>query len=486
MENVNIEDNKLNPLLKDKKIALSLIVLGVILSIIDNFGKISILVGGWHIASYILILIPLVYMIWTKKNINPYTKWFMPFLFIMIGDMFYYNNDMVQLSLPIIFYILVFMVYTTSMHNVHSLHQVILIKNYRIGGISYLKEFFRDLIVHNIDRKIYTRIGLALLLTIPFLITFIMLLSSADSHYSTFFKNLFSFDIPFEIHYVFTLLLMFGIYLLLFVYSFSNFKARKTITESKKLDILVIGIFLGLINILFLSFIALQIPFLMTGHTPQGLNISNFAREGFFQLMMVMGLVSLIFLFILRRHKNEKITTYLLIGLLAQSIIMGTVSLKKMYLYQSIMGATVMRYYVEWFDYFLIFVLVLGIVFLVKRYAFTKLLDIITILGIASFTLIVSLNIDAIVARHNIEKFKNNPSSLDKDALRGLSIDALPTISKQKIKLKNKLKYTGNDNERAESDTSWYERSERKNCTTFGSYHYGYCSILKKYGKNND
>ena len=196
MENIKLETNKLNPILKDKKIALSLILIGLLLSSIENFGKMNMLVGGWHIVSYILLLLPLIYIIWTKQIINLYTKWIIPFLFVMIGDMFYYNNDMAQYTLPIIFYILVFMLYTTSMHNVHSLHQVILLKNYKIGGITYLKEFFRDLFVHNIDRKIYTRIGIALLITVPFFITFAMLLSSADSHYSTFFKNIFSFHIP--------------------------------------------------------------------------------------------------------------------------------------------------------------------------------------------------------------------------------------------------------------------------------------------------
>jgi len=475
MENIKLETNKLNPILKDKKIALSLILIGLLLSSIENFGKMNMLVGGWHIVSYILLLLPLIYIIWTKQIINLYTKWIIPFLFVMIGDMFYYNNDMAQYTLPIIFYMLVFMLYTTSMHNVHSLHQVILLKNCKIGGISYLKEFFRDLFVHNIDRKIYTRIGIALLITVPFFITFAMLLSSADSHYSTFFKNIFSFHIPFKLQYIFTLPLMFIIYLLLFIVSFSNFKERKITTESTKLDMLIIGIFLSLINLLFLSFIILQIPFLLTGNISENVNIADFAREGFFQLMMVMGLVSLIFLFIFRRHKNEKLTTVLLIGLLAQSIIMGIVSLEKMYLYQSIMGATVLRYYVEWFDYFLLIVLVLGIVFLVKRYAFTSLLDIVTILGLVSFTLVVSLNIDAIVAKHNIEKFKNIPEKLDKNALRWLSIDALPIVSKYHIDLKDKDYY--------EESHPWYIKHQRKNCEIFSTYHYGYCSILKKYGE---
>lgn len=188
-----------------------------------------------------------------------------------------------------------------------------------------------------------------------------------------------------------------------------------------------------------------------------------------------MGLVMLIFLFIMRRFKGEKRITFFLVGLLIQSIVMGIVSLKKMHLYQEIKGATVLRYYVEWFDYFLILSLALGIIFLLRKYTFTKLLNVIVVLGLVSFTLIVSLNIDAMVAKHNIEKFQTNPEKLDKDALRWLSIDALPIVSKYRINLQPKEYY--------EEHHPWYIQQQRRNCNSFKTYHYGYCSILKKHGK---
>ena len=462
----------LSPMLKNKKIAWGLVIIGVLLSIIENYLKMDFLVGAWHIVGYILLLLPLIYVVYSKQVINPYTKWFIPFLLVMIGDMFYYNNDMTQLFLPIIFYLLVFILYMTSMHTIHSLYQTILIPNYKIGGLSYLKEFFKDLIVKDIDKKLYARVGTGLLITVPFFFVFALLFSSADSYFSTFFRELFRFNVPFEIHYIFTLPFFFLFYLLVFIYGFSNHKKRDYQQESKELDTLIVGIFLGVINLLFLSFVMMQIPFLSTGHIPNGANIADFTREGFFQLLMVLGLVSFIFLFILRRYKGEKTITFLLSGLLIQASIIGIVSLKKMYLYQSIMGATVLRYYVEWFYYFLLIVLVSGVIFIVKKYAFSKLLDIITILGITSLTLIVSLNIDAMVAEHNIEKFQSTPEKLDKNALYFLSIDALPVIKQYKIKLPN-----------FNSSNIWYEENQRKNCNSFKTYHYGYCSILKKYGE---
>jgi len=482
METIQIQNTHLNKLLKNKQTAWLLIIISTLLMIIDNLLKMPMLIGGWHIVLYMTLLTPLVYFILKKEVINPYTKWFLPMLGIMIVDMFVYNNDMVQFTLPIIFYILIILLYLSSMQEVHSFYQILIPRlALPMRGISYIKDFLDGLLLKKGDKKLYARIGMALLITLPFLGVFIALLSGADSQYSHFIINLVKFNSGLELHYFVTMPLYFIAYLLLFIYSFSNHKTRTKIQETKVLDLLIVGIFLGLINLLFLSFIAMQIPFLINGtfQPVAGMNVADFAREGFFQLMAVMGLVMLIFLFIMRRFKGEKRITFFLVGLLVQSIIMGIISLKKMHLYQEIRGATVLRYYVEWFDYFLIFSLALGILFLLRKYAFTKLLNIIVILGLVSFTLIISLNIDAMVAKHNIEKFQTNPDKLDKAALRWLSIDALPEVSQYHILLKEKEDYRGKEN----TFYPWYIQQQRKNCDSFKTYHYGYCSILKKYGK---
>ena len=483
MEATQIEKTTdLNQLVKNKTTAWFLIAVSAVLMLIDNILKMPFLVGGWHIVLYVTLLTPLLYLVAKKELINPYTKWFLPLLGIMIVDMFIYNNEMVQFTLPIIFYILVILLYLSSMQEVHSMYQTLVPRfSLPIRGIFYIKDFLDGLVIKRGDKKFYARIGLALVITLPFLGVFIALLSGADSQYSYFITHLFSFNSNLELHYLVTMPLYFIAYLLLFIYGFSNHKTRTEIQDTKVLDLLIVGIFLGMINLLFLSFIAMQVPFLVdSSHIPTGINIAEFAREGFFQLMTVMGLVMLIFLFIMRRFTGEKRITFFLVGLLVQGIIMGIVSLKKMYLYQELKGATVLRYYVEWFDYFLILSLALGIVFLLRKYAFTKLLNIITLLGLVSFTLVVSLNIDAMVSKHNIEKFKDNPSDLDTDALSLLSIDALPIISKEKIKLKEKIIfYTGTEHNTA----PWYWKPWRDDCNSFKTYHYGYCSTLEKYGE---
>lgn len=457
----------LNPILKKQTFAWMLFSISIALTIIDNFFKLdySSLVGGWDIVMMLLLTTPLVYLAWKKELKNPHIIWFFPLVLLMMWDMFYYSNDLVQNFLPFLFYLLVVVLYVNSMHSVHSFYQTLLPRfELAFRGLRYIQSFLEDLFVANNDRKIYGRIFMAIVITVPFLLVFVALLFSADETFKNLLTNMFNFNFGFEMRYFLTLPLYFLLYLLLFIYGFSNHKERSTITETNALDMLIIGIFLGMINLLFLLFIAVQFPFLFgEPNLPAHTTLAQFAREGFFQLMMVMGIVLVIFLFIMRRFEGEKIATILLCGLLLQTIIMGLVSLKKMYLYQSIKGATVMRYYVEWFDYFLLTVLLLGVLFLVKKVDFRKLLNMVAILGLLTFALVISLNVEGMVASHNIEKFKNTPNALDKNAIERLSMDALPAIQGSSLKI-------------------IYSYSDKRDCSRFASYHYGYCSNLKKYG----
>ncbi len=460
------QQNMLSPLLNNKNTAWLLITISALLASIDNFLKMPLLVGGWHIVMYILLLTPLGYLIIKDEIKNQYTKWFIPFLFIMIIDMFYYSNTFVQYILPVIFYIIIVLLYLSSMHETNNLYQTILPKfKLQFSTTKYLKMFVLNLFLYKVNKTLLNRIGIALLITLPFIVVFTALLSSADSNYKETLQNIFTLNTRFQFEYFITVPLYFLLYLQLFIYSFSNLTSRVEEKSTQKFDLLIVGIFLGLINLLFASFVLMQIPFL-SSHTYslESVNIATFAREGFFQLVSVLVIVSAIFLFILRRYKQENSIKYLLIGLLIQSIMMGIVSLKKMYLYQSIKGATTLRYYVEWFDYFLIVVLFLGILFLIKNKSFTKFLNLITVLTIVSFTMIISVNIDVMVAKHNIEKFKKSPTKLDKEALSELSIDIVPILKEHKLNVSPIL-------------------ANYRDCNSFREYHFGYCSIQKEYGE---
>ena len=407
-------------------------------------------------------------MIKVKKVRNPYTKYFLPIVMIWMFDIFYYSNDFTQELLPSMLFMLISILYLTSMHEVAYLYQTLIPRfNLPFKFIFYIKSFSANLISFDINRKLYTRVIIAFFVTVPFLGIFSALFMSADENFSMVVKSFFTFQNPFDFRTSIMFPLFFLGYLTLFIYGFSNVMRRVDSVETKAFDLLIVGIFLGMLNILFMTFLLFQLSYLFGGEAyvrASGINIAEYAREGFFQLMWVMGIVILIVLVIMRRFKDEKLITLLMSSFIIETMVLGFSSLKKMYLYQEIKGVTVLRYYVEWIDYFLLFILALGVYYIVRKHTFHSLFNMIAMVGVIFVTIIASINVDGMVAKHNIEKFKNHPTKLDQTAISYLSVDVLPMIQDRDIKI---ILYTERD------------------CSSFGQYHFGYCHKLKKYGMNH-
>ena len=446
------------------KFSLFIMIVSILLAVFESNTK-AFLVASGDIVIYLLLLVPLSWLIVRKKIGNQYTKYFLPIIAVLIIDVFYYSNGFVLSFLPLIIFVMLVILYMTSMHEVAYLYQT-LIPRFHIPFkfVTYIKAFSLNLVSLDNHRTLYMRIGIALLITIPFLGAFLALFMSADVHFSAAVKSLFSFRPDFSFGTLVSIPLYFIGYLLLFIYGFSNAMKRVDIKESVAFDSMIVGIFLGMLNILFVTFLFFQVSYFFGGEAyikASGINIAEYAREGFFQLMWVMSIVVLIVLGIMRRFKGEKVIIFLMGGLILQTIVMGFSSLKKMYLYQEIKGATVLRYYVEWSDYFLLFILGLGLYYVVRKYSFHALLNTIMITGLLMLAVVSSINVDAMVASHNIEKFKNNPNHLDKAYLETLSVDALPAIQNTDIKI-----------------TLYKVRD----CAAFDEYHFGYCQKLKQYG----
>lgn len=454
------------------KSAFSLFILTVsfALAFIHVVLKDDYLIGVWDIVSFLLLLSPLGWMILKKEIQNRYTVWFIPVVLVLLTDIFIYNNDFTQHFLPAILFLLIIILYLSSMQNAKSLYQTLIPqKAIPFKTIAYIKMFAGNLLIYKKHKSVYSRVGLALVITVPFIAIFISLFMAADAHFSHFIQDLFRFNLGLKIQHAFLMPLYLSAFLLLFIYSFSNIKERELLHTDKHFDPLIIGIFLGMLNALFVTFLLFQVNYLFGGETyikEAEINIAEFARQGFFQLMWVMGIVLGIFLLIMSRYHGEKSTAVLLSGLILSTMVIGFASLKKMHLYQSLKGATVLRYYVEWFDYFLLLTLGLGLVFILKRIHFSKLLDNVVFIGMIAFTIVSSMDIDYMVASHNIEKFKNSPELLDKKAISELSVDALPAIQGTDIKL----------------NMRFYETHD---CTRLKEYHLGYCQIPEEYKKNH-
>ncbi|HZF70291.1 DUF4153 domain-containing protein [Sulfuricurvum sp.] len=446
----------------------SMLLIGVslVLALFQSLFVPSNAVGLGNILFFLIAMIPMLYLALKAQVSNRYTLWLLPFVAVWIADVFVYNNALTQYYLPTIVMAMIGILYLTSMHKVDHLYQTLIPRLLiSFSPLKYFRVFFGHLFSLNSNYSIYKRVLKGVLVTVPFIGVFLALFMNADTNFSSAVNRIVGlFALPSMDRAVmipFYFLFFLGVYL----YSYLNRAERTTNDEAKAYDKVIVGIFLGGLNTLFAAFLAFQIAYLFGGEeyiTRSGIAPAQFAREGFFQLAWVIGLVVVIFLGMMRRYKGE-VSIQILMGLfMAQTVVMGIASLKKMQLYQTLMGMTTLRYYVEWFEYFLIAVLVVGIVLMMIRQSYHVILSTVTAMGLIAFTVVSSLNVDYMIASHNVEKFKNEPAKQDTAMLSNLSIDALPALKQTPVMVTVNF--------------------PKDSCRSVMQYHYGRCELLRIYG----
>ncbi|MFK5975680.1 MAG: DUF4173 domain-containing protein [Sulfurovum sp.] len=461
--------------LKIPSIALMLVGLSLFWGYWTEFVLLKHNIGFSYLVFNIILLLPIFLLMKRGLNQNRYTKFLILVVAILSMDIFYYNNEFVAKYLPFIVTFLILIIYLSVMCRCSEFYQQFFIRfNIFRDSISILKIFINNLF-HKTDKTIIKRVAIGFLITIPFLIVFTILFSLSDGNFNIFITNIFTFDKS-KIIDISQMVLLSAIFLIGVIKILSSNRKNSYKKPSKKeLDIIIIGIFLGMINLLFISFVLFQIKYFFGGLefiTTSNINLADYARSGFFELLIVMGLASIILLYF---YKNEIISKYgniiktLQITLALQVLIIGISSLNKIYIYQSMFGTTTLRYYIEWFTYFLIILLAVFMIFLIYKKSYSKFLNYSSIISLVALMIISSINIDRLIVRNHIKLMEQNSSyRLDYNYLASLSIDAIEAVEFNvvyKQRLQNILQVGFNSN-------------RGKNCSDILDFHLGYC--LKK------
>lgn len=190
---------------------------------------------------------------------------------------------------------------------------------------------------------------------------------------------------------------------------------------------------LVVLNVLFAAFVVVQITVLFGGHTyvleTTGLTYSEYAREGFLQLVCVailtLGVIAAVVRF--GNHKNDRGWLTALLGTLCTlTVVILASAMTRMNLYQEAYGFTRVRLLVDLFIYLLgaSFLLIMLAGLLWNARWLPRALVLSTVLGVVAFGL---SNPDARIARRNIERF-NITGDIDLAYLAGLSSDTVPAL----------------------------------------------------------
>jgi hypothetical protein len=276
------------------------------------------------------------------------------------------------------------------------------------------------------------------LLAAPLLLLFGALLVAADAIFERLIVDIFGFDLADVASHLF--LICFFAWItsgLLWAGLMASVPENLAIPRPRviSLGILEVGIVLGLLDLMFLTFVVIQVRYLFGGagrvETTAGLTYSEYARHGFFELVTVTALALPLLLLAhwLLRTENRtherlfKALAGVMIGLL---FVIVASALQRMYLYQQEFGLTELRLYTTIFMLWISAVLIWFVLTVLRdrreRFALGALLA-----GFAAIFAINAMNPDVLIATTNIDRMEQG-KRFDAYYLTTLSADAVPVL----------------------------------------------------------
>lgn len=282
-----------------------------------------------------------------------------------------------------------------------------------------------------------------IVMALPFLVIFGLLFASADAAFKQFFTSIFTFTIPdtFFGHLVFIIgpfVISLGVWALLFINSSrkeSAASAEPVTSQPAGSRSLETSIFLWLIAALFLIFIIFQVAYLFGGAiniTAAGFTYAEYARRGFWELLVVAFITLLILLvtdfYTKRAQPRLKWFTLPSLVLIGEIFIIMISSFKRLMLYQSAYGLTTLRLYVAGFIIFLAVIFAL-LAFKLWREKQDSFFAFAALLVMIAFLLGMNvLNPDSFIIRQNIARF-DKTGTIDAEYLAWQrSADAVPAL----------------------------------------------------------
>ena len=169
-----------------------------------------------------------------------------------------------------------------------------------------------------------------------------------------------------------------------------------------------------------------------SGVLPEGLSLSDYAREGFFQLcaVSVINLIMVIAIGTLMRRKDENRPLVLRIVSTVYSVmtlILIATAMSKMVLYIGNLGLTRKRVYASWL---MVIIAVVFVFIIVKQFVPRfKTVAVSVILVVVAVALLSFLNVDGFIARYNVDRYLDGSlETVDVWALRDLGDAAVPEV----------------------------------------------------------
>ncbi|MDX2106845.1 MAG: DUF4173 domain-containing protein [Candidatus Melainabacteria bacterium] len=278
-----------------------------------------------------------------------------------------------------------------------------------------------------------------LFISLPLLFTFGLLLTSADAAYSSLLQKSFKIDLQAFTMHCFLIIMALWCSLGTLSRMFAGKMHGKDLSvedvPSLKLGAIEVCTITGVINLLFLSFVLVQIQYFFGGANvvalTSGLTYAEYARRGFFELVTVVALVlpTLLFLdwtFVQKSRLGIFLFRGLTFAQISMLFVMMASAVKRMMLYQMEYGQTELRLYTTAFMGLMAIVFVIFTLTVLrgyrKHFAFASI-----VAGLLVTATMHFINPDAMIVQANLDRAKAG-KDFDIEYNLSLSKDAIPVL----------------------------------------------------------
>lgn len=285
------------------------------------------------------------------------------------------------------------------------------------------------------NHLIYIIIGLAV--AAPVLALMTALLCSADIVFREMISRLFSFDFIFIDFFkiaVWTVIVFFVSYALLS--ALCEKSVKENVSDKKILEPMIAIIITGSLSAVYLIFSMIQILYLFIGNMrlPEGYTYSAYARQGFFQLLIVCVLNLIIVLMCLSLFKDNTVLKVILTVICSCTFIMILSSVLRMLMYIKTYNLTFLRLFVLW-SLAVIFLLMAGVTVYIYFQRFPLFFYSVAVTTVLYIGLSFA-HPDYWIASYNLKQasidWQDEDTSANLRYLTNLSADAAPVLLNEK------------------------------------------------------
>ena len=406
----------------------------------------SILFFGYDLGlNVILFMIPLLVLIYysfkkCKKINNKYGLLFMIPIILLSCGYFIYDNTVMKVLNGIVITLLFTLLYLYTIKPTYVIGNIIRdIFSIICEPFNVIDKFYREIkpikhenktiINYNVKNKV-----ISVIIILPIVLIVLLLLGSADMMFNNLFSGFYKFlgniininidDIFARIIIIFALFTYLGsvIYFLMYNYKDLNIVSN----SSKKIENFTVKLLLTVLNFIYVVFDIIQIRSLFFHQVSTGIKYAEYARSGFFQLMII-SIINLVIILVTKKVKEKdngyiKISSLIMVFL---TLIIIISSFMRMNLYEAAYGYTFLRLTVYLTLITEIILLLPTVFYIIKdninivKYYLIILTVVYTIFGLSP--------IDYIIAKRNINRYYND-SKLDIEYLMNYSYDNISLL----------------------------------------------------------